>query len=64
MSESDPSFRARSDAILVALPVAFLVTYGLGQVAVESRLAVAIASLVCGAILVDGLFLNPPVGDA
>jgi len=59
-------FRSRSsvtrpDLLLLAVPVSFLGTFLLGRWIVGGRsLPLAVASLVCLSLLVDGLFVNPP----
>ncbi|WP_136688242.1 hypothetical protein [Halorhabdus amylolytica] len=55
---------ARPDLLLAGLPVAFLVTFALGRWIVGSRIgAVVAASLVCGYLVLDGLFVNPPLPE-
>jgi hypothetical protein len=55
---------SRYDALLVSLPVAFLLTFLLGAQVLESHsLSAGLASLVCTVFVVDGLFLHPPQPD-
>jgi len=55
---------SRYDALLVSLPVAFILTYLLGTQFLASRpLSAGLASLVCAVFVADGLFLHPPQPD-
>ncbi|MFB6267380.1 MAG: hypothetical protein ABEI31_06955 [Halodesulfurarchaeum sp.] len=52
---------SRWDLILVTVPVAFLFTYIVGHHLLASRaVAIASATVVSGAPVVDGLFVHPP----
>ncbi|MFB6152989.1 MAG: hypothetical protein ABEJ27_01935 [Halodesulfurarchaeum sp.] len=54
---------SRWDLILATVPIAFLLTYIVGHHLLASRvIAVASATVVSGAPVVDGLFVHPP-GD-
>ncbi|WP_267161060.1 hypothetical protein [Halovenus salina] len=54
--------RSRADYILFSLPVLFVGTYGMTRWAVSAGAhALAAAGLVCCLIVVDGLFIHPPV---
>ncbi|WP_135666413.1 hypothetical protein [Halorhabdus rudnickae] len=55
---------SRQDLILFALPLAFFGTFVLGRWIVDSTvLAIGAAGIVCLVLLVDGLFVNPPVPE-
>ena len=51
----------RADLILLAIPLAFCAAYGAASLVARGyTLPVAGGSLAAGALVVDGLFLNPP----
>ena len=54
----------RADLILLAIPLAFCAAYAAASLVVRGyTLPVAGGSLAAGALVVDGLFVNPP-GEA
>jgi hypothetical protein len=54
----------RADLVLLAIPLAFCAAYAAASLVVRGyTLPVAGGSLAAGALVVDGLFLNPP-GEA
>ena len=51
----------RADLILLAIPLAFCAAYAAASLVARGyTLPVAGGSLAAGALVVDGLFLNPP----
>ncbi|MFB6200919.1 MAG: hypothetical protein ABEI98_02805 [Halorhabdus sp.] len=53
---------ARPDAILLGAPLVFLGTFCLSRwLGNSTPFAIAIASIVCLAPILDGVFRNPPV---
>ena len=54
----------RADLILLAIPLAFVAVYATASLVARGyTLPVAGGSLAAGALVVDGLFVNPP-GEA
>lgn len=66
MAAADPhQSLTRFDALLLAIPVSFLVTYVLGlQIFATEVATVGTATLVSGTFVVDGLFVHPPALDS